>query len=325
MTLRADRVALNPIQWVNLKADPSDPESEDLWLVADPAFRASYPGVLAQVREAGFSAVMMEVLDTQTLQSYERMVRDAGLVLAPGYASVALPEDLGVLLAPGSAEEVRWYDSIRRKAEESNYFGLDTVFLAPEMSWAPGTRRTLEQTAVGADFDSARLDRVIDILGTAAEVLGQEGVRAGLHNHVGTWIETEEEIERALAAIPSSLLGASFDIGHLAWAGIDPVRMLKRHADRLVDVHLKDLDLTVAAASRAEPSSYRATVDRGLFREPGLGDIDLDAVLAALPEGWDGWVMIEVDRASMDPRASAAVSRAWVEARLSAADRALGL
>lgn len=325
MTLRADRVALNPIQWVNLKADPSDPESEDLWLVADPAFRASYPGVLAQVREAGFSAVMMEVLDTQTLQSYERMVRDAGLVLAPGYASVALPEDHGVLLAPGSAEEVRWYDSIRRKAEESNYFGLDTVFLAPEMSWAPGTRRTLEQTAVGADFDSARLDRVIDILGTAAEVLGQEGVRAGLHNHVGTWIETEEEIERALAAIPSSLLGASFDIGHLAWAGIDPVRMLKRHADRLVDVHLKDLDLTVAAASRAEPSSYRATVDRGLFREPGLGDIDLDAVLAALPEGWDGWVMIEVDRASMDPRASAAVSRAWVEARLSAADRALGL
>lgn len=325
MTLRADRVALNPIQWVNLKADPSDPESEDLWLVADPAFRASYPGVLAQVREAGFSAVMMEVLDTQTLQSYERMVRDAGLVLAPGYASVALPEDHGVLLAPGSAEEVRWYDSIRRKAEESNYFGLDTVFLAPEMSWAPGTRRTLEQTAVGADFDSSRLDRVIDILGTAAEVLGQEGVRAGLHNHVGTWIETEDEIERALAAIPSSLLGASFDIGHLAWAGIDPVRMLKRHADRLVDVHLKDLDLTVAAASRAEPSSYRATVDRGLFREPGLGDIDLDAVLAALPEGWDGWVMIEVDRASMDPRASAAVSRAWVEARLSAADRVVGL
>jgi sugar phosphate isomerase/epimerase len=316
MKLRADRVALNPIQWVNLKADPSDPESEDLWLFADPDFRAAYPGVLAQVRDAGFSAVMMEVLDTQTLQSYERMVRDAGLVLAPGYAGIALPEDDGVLPAPGSAEEVRWYDGIRRKAEESNYFGLDTVFLAPAMSWAPGTRRTLEQTAVGADFDSSRLDRVIDTLGTAAEVLGQEGVRAGLHNHVGTWIETEEEIERTLAAIPSSLLGASFDIGHLAWAGIDPVRMLERHADRLVDLHIKDLDLTVAAASRAEPTSYRSAVDRGLFREPGLGDLDLDAVLAALPDGWDGWVMIEVDRASMDPRDSADVSWAWVEDRL---------
>ena len=44
--------------------------------------------------------------------------------------------------------------------------------------------------------------------------------------------------------------------------------------------------------------------------------MDLDAVLAALPDRWDGWVMIEVDRASMDPRDSADVSRAWVEARL---------
>lgn len=316
MRLRADRIALNPIQWVNIKADPADPDSEDLWLFADPGFRADYPGVLAEVRDSGFSAVMMEVLDTQTLQSYERMVADAGLVLAPGYASFALPEDHGVRLAPGSAEEVRWYDGIRRKAEESSYFGLDTVFLAPEMSWAPGTRRTLEQTAVGADFDSSRLDRVIDVLGNAAEVLAQEGVRAGLHNHVGTWIETEEEIERALAAIPASLLGASFDIGHLAWAGIDPVRMLERHADRLVDLHIKDLDLGVAAASRAEPAPYSTVVDRGLFREPGLGDMDLDAVLAALPDNWDGWVMIEVDRASMDPTASAGVSWAWAEARL---------
>ena len=316
MSLRADRVALNPIQWVNLKADPSDPDSEDLWLFAEPAFRHDYPGVLAQVRASGFSAVMMEVLDTQTLQSYERMVADAGLVLAPGYASFALPEDHGMLLAPGSAEEVRWYDGIRRKAEESAYFGLDTVFLSPEMSWAPGTRRTLEQTAVGADFDGSRLDRLIDVLGTAAEVLREEGVRAGLHNHVGTWIETEEEIERVLAAIPASLLGASFDIGHLAWAGIDPVRMLRRHTDRLVDLHIKDLDLTVAAASRAEPTSYNAAVDRGLFREPGLGDLDLDAVLAALPDGWDGWLIVEVDRASMDPRASAEVSWAWIEARL---------
>ncbi|MBL0888035.1 sugar phosphate isomerase/epimerase family protein [Myceligenerans indicum] len=317
MTLHADRVALNPIQWANLKADPSDPDSDDLWLFADPDFRADYPGVLAQVRSAGFRAVMMEVLDTQTLQSYERMVADAGLALAPGYASIALPEDHGVHLTPGSPDEVRWYDRIRRAAEESNYFGLDTIFLAPEMNWAPGTRRTLEHAAVGAGFDDSRLDRVIDVLGTAAEILAAEGVRAGLHNHVGTWVETEEEIERVLAAIPASLLGASFDIGHLAWAGIDPVRILKRHAGRLVDLHVKDLDLEVAAAGRNLPTPYRTAVDRGLFREPGLGHIDLDAALAALPDAWDGWVIIEVDRASMDPTASAEVSWAWADTRFS--------
>ncbi|GAA4771268.1 sugar phosphate isomerase/epimerase family protein [Microbacterium gilvum] len=314
--LRADRVALNPIPWINVKADPDDPASEDLWLFADPAFRADYPRVLRAIRESGFTATMMEVLDTQTLFDYRRMVEDAGLALAPGYASVALPEDHGVLFEPASAEGVRWFDGVRRKAEESLFFGLDTVFLAPEVSWAPAALRTRDAAAIGAGFHAGRLDRVIDGLGRAAEVLAAEGVRAGLHNHVGTWIETEEEIERTLAAIPPSLLGASFDIGHLAWAGIDPAALIARHADRVLDLHVKDLDLGIAADTRRTPTPYRTATDRGVFREPGLGDMDIDGALAALPEGWDGWVIVEVDRATMAPEASAAASWEWVAARL---------
>jgi sugar phosphate isomerase/epimerase len=314
--LRPDRVALNPIQWINVKADPADPSSDDLWLFADPAFRADYPRVLAAVRAAGFPATMLEVLDTQTLQDYERMLGEADLVAAPGYASIALPEDHATVLAPGSAEEVRWFDGVRRKAEESNYFGLTTIFLAPEVSWLPHTVRTLEQVAVGADFDAERLDRVVDMLGRAAEVLAGEGIRAGLHNHVGTWVETEAEIEHVLAAIPADLLGASFDIGHLAWAGIDAAAMITRHVDRLLDLHIKDLDLEIAAASRAAPTSYAAATDRGLFREPGRGDIDLDAALAAVPEEWSGWLIVEVDRVEGDPEQSARASWDWLAARL---------
>jgi inosose dehydratase len=178
--------------------------------------------------------------------------------------------------------------------------------------------RTLDAVAVGAVFDEGRLDRVIDVLGEAASVLASEGVRAGLHNHVGTWVETEYEIDRVLDAISPDLLGASFDVGHLAWAGIDPVTMLGRYSDRLVDLHIKDLDLDVATASRATPTSYRDATDRGLFLEPGLGGMDLDGILGALPDGFGGWIIIEVDRASMDPFASAKVSRAWLEATIPA-------
>jgi sugar phosphate isomerase/epimerase len=314
--IAADRIALNPIQWINVKADPTDPSSESLWLFAEPSFRKDYPGVLKSIRSAGFTATMMEVLDTQTLQDYKRMVDDAGLELAPGYASVPLPEDHGVTLAPGSAESVRWFDGIRRRAEESNYFGLDTIFLAPEIHWLEGNVRTHQQVAVGADYDEARLDRVIDQLGEAAEVLAAEGIRAGLHNHIGTWVETEAEIDRVLAAIPASLLGASFDIGHLAWAGIDPTAMVSRYADRIVDLHLKDLNMTIAGATLTEPTPYNTATDTGIFLEPGLGDLDLDGVLDALPDGWRGWTIIEVDRASMDPVKSADVSWSWVQARL---------
>lgn len=318
MTLSRAQFALNPIQWINLKADPTDPSSDDLWLFAEPSFRAQYPDVLAQVARAGFDATMMEVLDTQTLQDYARMVRSAGLRVASGYCQVALPEDHGVSLVTGSAEWVRWFDSVRRKAEESNFFGLSSVFLAPEVSWAEGTVRTLDSVAVGTSFDKGRLDRVIELLGEAATVLKSEGIHAGLHNHVGTWVETEHEIDRVLETISPDLLGASFDVGHLAWAGIDPVAMLSKYSDRLVDLHIKDLDLGVAAASRATPTPYRTATDQGLFLEPGLGGMDLDGILAALPDAFAGWIIIEVDRASMEPFESAQTSRAWLESTIPA-------
>lgn len=316
--VKRDRVALNAIQWINVKADPDDPQSEDLWLYNDPHFRADYPGVLDQIREAGFGAAMMEVLPTQTLQDFSRMIERSGLALAPGYASMPIPEDHGVTLPRGSAERIHWFDGIRRKAEESNYCGLSTIFLAPEVGWEPSFVRTLNAVAVGAEFSQERLDSQIEFIAEAAEVLRAEGIRAGLHNHVGTWIETEDEIEQTFAAIPADLLGASFDLGHLAWAGIDPVTMLTRHSDRIVDLHLKDLDLAIAAASRAEPTPYQVASDRGLFLEPGLGQLDLIGALEALPADFGGWVIIEVDKASMEPFASAQASWAWVEATIPA-------
>ncbi|MDQ1169269.1 sugar phosphate isomerase/epimerase [Microbacterium proteolyticum] len=141
-------------------------------------------------------------------------------------------------------------------------------------------------------------------------MLRREGIRAGLHNHVGTWIETEDEIEQTLAAIPG--LGASFDVGHLEWAGLDAATIIARHADRVIDLHVKDLDMTVVEASRATPTPYRTATDAGIFLEPGLGHLDLDRMLAALPEAFAGWIIIEVDRASMDPWESAKVSAEWM-------------
>ncbi|WZH35212.1 MAG: sugar phosphate isomerase/epimerase [Microbacterium enclense] len=308
--VRRDRVALNAIQWINIKADPTDPDSVDLWRFTDPTFRDDYPGVLREIREAGFSAVMMEVLPTQTLQDFRSMVEESGLALAPGYASIAIPRDHGVNLAPGSSERIHWFDGVRRKAEESNFFGLDTLFLAPEVSWLPTAVRMQEAVAVGAGFSQQRLDEQIEFLAEATDVLAREGVRAGLHNHVGTWIETEDEIEQTLAAIPS--LGASFDVGHLAWAGIDATAMIARHGERVIDLHVKDLDLRVAEATRATPTPYRAATNAGLFLEPGLGHLDLDAMLSALGEEFEGWIIIEVDRASMDPSLSAKVSAEWM-------------
>jgi inosose dehydratase len=302
------RVALNPLHWINLKPAPGE---ERQWRYADPSWRAEQLSVHQQIRRAGFTAAMMEVLDTQTLQSFKRMLEEADLRPAPGYVQISPPEVKGEKLTRGSAEWVRWFNPIRRRAEESNYLGLTTIFLAAEMILdAP---RVIEASGVGHRFDQSMLDRQVEYLADAAEILRAEGIRPGLHSHVGSLIETQHEIDYTLGQIDSTVLGASFDIGHLEWAGIDSVAFLTKYRDRLLDLHLKDLDLTIAAASRSQPTPYYDVSDQRFFLEPGSGDIDLPAVLAALGDNFPGWVIIEVDRTSLDPFQSAEQSWQWAE------------
>lgn len=316
VTVFKHQFALNPLQWITVALPDSLGSPDDsLWEYDRPSFLDRQPSILHQVASAGFGAVMLEVLPTQTLQSYKRVVTEAGLDVAPGYVQVGLPEDFGMTFDAGSARAFRWFDGIRRRAEESNYMGLDRVFLAADMS--PGRPRVETAAGIGHHHDDARLDRVANFIGEAAEVLRAEGVTAALHNHVGSWIETAEEIEYVLDAVPADLLSIGPDLGHLAWAGVDVLSWVRAHAPRISDVHVKDVDLEVAASVRSKPTPYFEATGRTLLLEPGLGMLPLVETLAALPEGFTGSVIIEVDHPTMDPFASAQQSWAWVEANFS--------
>src|SRR5918999_3608351 len=82
----------------------------------------------------------------------------------------------------------------------------------------------------------ANLDRI-------ADRAASRGLLACLHPHVGTMVETGEETERALAG---SRVGLCVDTGHLMVGGADPVALTERHPDRVVHVHLKDVDGALA-------------------------------------------------------------------------------
>jgi len=307
MPISRSQVALNAIQWIHLPA----PDGTTLWLYGDPAWVDEQPKVHRIIKDAGYSAVMMEVLPTQTLQSYKRMIDESGLVVAPGYIQIAAPSTVGKQLTKGTAEWVHHFDLVRRRAEESNYMGLSTVFLASPMNFtAP---RVAEAAAVGHAFDQAVLDEQVEYLAEAAEVLRSEGIRAGFHNHVGSLVETEYEIDYVMANIDAKLLGASFDVGHLEWAGINAASMIAKYRDRMVDLHIKDLNLEIARDSREHPRPYFKTAYSGVFLEPGLGQVDLAGAVAALGDDFTGWILIEVDVASMEPTESAKVSWKWVE------------
>lgn len=303
--------ALNPIQWNHTK--------EAFPRRADPSYRlARQTDIYNEISESGFPAVMLELIPGQTLQNYEKVVRTAGLRLAPGIVPVPFPEDLGQTLAPGSVEYARWFDPIRRLAEASNYFGLKTAFLCPHMP-LDGIRNR-DAAAVGRSYDRGRLDRVVEVMAEAGRILSSEGILGGLHNHVGTWIETQYEVEYVLDNIDEAHMAAAFDIGHLEWVGADTRALLRKYRHRITDLHIKDLDLTIAARTRTTPGPYFDVYEEDFFLEPGRGGIDFPGILSGLPEHYEGWIIVEVDRTSMTPKQSAQASWRWVERQAASAD-----
>ena len=187
--------------------------------------------------------------------------------------------------------------------------GVTEVFVASNMSLdAP---RVL-QPARGAEPDEARLAIIVESLTAVATATQREGVTSCLHQHVGTWIEVEEEVEWILSRIDPTLLALGPDTGHHAWAGTDPASFIGRHPERVRALHVKDVRLSVAEQFRGSPAGYREVVAAGLWAEPGRGELDLRAAIEALPDDFSGWAILEVDKPDLPtPQESARVSAEW--------------
>ena len=133
-------------------------------------------------------------------------------------------------------------------------------------------------------------------LNEVAAHLRRRGVRMGFHHHMGTIVQTESEIDR-LMAMTSDDVGLLLDTGHLVFAGGDPVAVARRHGNRIVHVHCKDVRASVLAGVLRDDESFLRAVLDGVFTVPGDGAIDFPAVLRELAgHGYAGWLVVEAEQ-----------------------------
>ena len=117
------------------------------------------------------------------------------------------------------------------------------------------------------------------------------------HHHMGTVVQTEEEIDRFMDSVDKDLVYLLFDSGHLSFAGIDPEKVLRKYVDRVRHVHLKDLRKSVVEQSRKEKWSFLKGVRAGTFTVPGDGDVDFAPLFKILEEAdYKGWVLVEAEQ-----------------------------
>src|SRR5947207_3997279 len=124
-----------------------------------------------------------------------------------------------------------------------------------------------------------------------------EGVRLAYHHHMGTVVQSQEDIDTLMDATGADV-GLLLDTGHAAFAGADPVALARRHAPRIAHVHAKDLRAGVCERARARDWSFLRAVLEGVFTVPGDGSVDFGKVLGELRD-YSGWVVLEAEQ---DPK-----------------------
>jgi inosose dehydratase len=283
-----NRIAVNPIPY---------------WAHAGKS-REVFDEAFADFQAIGFTAVKADVPDDMSAADYAKWIGGYGLAPALSLFNSAFDETVDL------AAEV---ERAKRFAAVQVALGLDRTMIS-----SMSLPARMAEPGVGAGFDEDRLARAIDNCGTVCRTLQAEGLRPLHHSHVGGVFETETEIVRLLDDLGPDVIGFGPDTGHLRWAGIDPAPFIARYADRLGGLHLKDcFGDHLDPADRAGMSYHDVTVTKRLWAEPGRGVVDLAAVLAVVPPGFDGDFMIEVDEPSMESRReSHQISFDWAQRNL---------
>lgn len=136
------------------------------------------------------------------------------------------------------------------------------------------------------------------------------GIPLGYHNHMNSLGERPGEVDEILAAADPRYVRLELDVAHYAQGGGDPVKAIQRHGDRLLFLHIKDVEAVTPAAGGEGARPYR-------FVELGRGRVDLRGVFAALKKaGFKGWAVVELDAVpdkARTPKESAQISKSYLE------------
>ncbi|MGH6945804.1 MAG: myo-inosose-2 dehydratase [Kiloniellales bacterium] len=263
------RFGTNPIAWSN----------DDLRMLGG---ATPLDTCLAEAHAAGFEGIELGHKFPREAEALKAVLARHRLDLVSGWYSSAL-------LERDAEAEMK---ALRPHLELLKALGSKVLILAETTGAVHGNRKVgLAQRPRLKDGQWTEFGRRLTAV---ADDVAAEGVTLAYHHHMGTVVETEEEIDRLMAASGPSVQ-LLLDTGHALFAGADPLALAQRYAGRIAHVHCKDVRREVLQRFRAEGGSFLDAVVEGVFTVPGDGHIDYVPILSAL-EGYGGWLVVEAEQ-----------------------------
>jgi inosose dehydratase len=132
-----------------------------------------------------------------------------------------------------------------------------------------------------------------------ADLLQREGLQLVYHHHMGTVVQSADDIDAFMAATGPSV-HLLLDTGHATWGGDDPARLAQHYHARISHVHVKDVRPDIMAQASAEDWSFLYAVlgkadAFGIYTVPGDGMVDYTRFFKALSP-YSGWVIVEAEQ-----------------------------
>ncbi|MCC7047253.1 MAG: myo-inosose-2 dehydratase [Alphaproteobacteria bacterium] len=265
------RIGINPITWSN----------DDM-----PALGGDTPleVCLAETKQAGYAGIEMGGKFPKTTAELRPVLARHGLDFISGWYSAKLLErDAEAEIAAIAGH----LDLMAGMGCKVMVFAEGSGATHGDRTQPAGKRRTIAD-AEWADYGK----RVTAV----AEHMARRGVRLAFHHHMGTAVQTAEEVDRLMAATGEAA-GLLLDTGHATYAGGDPLALARRHAKRIVHVHCKDVRRPVLDQALKKNQSFLDAVVDGVFTVPGDGSIDFKPVLSHLAgQGYAGWLVVEAEQ-----------------------------
>src|ERR1043165_5267459 len=237
---------------------------------------------LAEASEAGFAGMELGHKFPREPKALAAVLGQFGLSLVSGWYSAEL------LRRDAEAE----MEHLRPHLDLLKAFGCNVLVFAETSNAVHGDRtRPLAERPVLAASEWSRFgERMTEV----ADRTLSEGMRLVYHHHMGTVVETADEIGALMAATGPSV-HLLLDTGHATFAGADPAALAREYRTRVSHVHAKDVRPDIMAAARAQRLSFLDSVIAGAFTVPGDGCVDYPAVFRELP-GYSGWVVVEAEQ-----------------------------
>lgn len=146
-------------------------------------------------------------------------------------------------------------------------------------------------------FTEEEWKKVANGLNTLGKIANEKGLTLGYHHHMGTGVQTLEEIDKLMSLTDEKYVKLLFDTGHCTYSEVDPLEVISKYIDRINHIHLKDIRKDILEEVKNDNLSFLNSVKKGVFTVPGDGMINFEPIFNVIEKNnFEGWLVVEAEQ-----------------------------